>query len=92
MFDHGREQARLALEVAVNEAFRTARRRGNFASRRYFITLGCEQSEGSPNECLFLSGTIPRPLWTSSVPASSQAKLNPPRRLPLAPCYSIHAS
>ena len=72
MFDHGREQASLALEVAVNEAFRTAGRRGNFASGRYLITLGREQSQGGPNECLFLSGPIPRPLRTSSVPVLLQ--------------------
>jgi hypothetical protein len=76
----------------VDQAFRTAGRRGNFASRRYFVTLGCEQSKGSPNECLFLSGTIPRPLRTGSVPAPSQAKLKPPLRLPLARCYSVHTS
>src|SRR4029077_15207282 len=90
MFDHGCEQASLALEVAVDQAFRTAGRRGNFASRRHFVTLGCEQSQGSPNEGLFFSGTIPRPLRTGSVPAHSWHKLIPPRRFPFAPGYSVH--
>ena len=68
MLDHGREQPGLALEITVDQAFRTAGRSGNFASGCYLITFRREKAQGGANKSLFLGspsrvrlGLVPSP-------------------------------